>query len=63
MQYDKLVASKPEITKKVAQAPKVIKAGVSQPRDSNAEELKKLKARARESGRVADAASVFEKFI
>lgn len=63
MQYDKLVASKPEITKKVAQAPKVIKAGVSQLRDSNAEELKKLKARARESGRVADAASVFEKFI
>lgn len=63
MQYDKLVASKPEITKKVSQAPKVIKAGVSQPRDSAGDELKKLKARARESGRVADAASVFEKFI
>ena len=63
MQYDKLVASKPEITKKVSQAPKVIKAGVSQPRDSAGDELKKLKARAKESGRVADAASVFEKFI
>ena len=63
MQYDKLVASKPEITKKVSQAPKVMKAGVSQPRDSAGDELKKLKARARESGRVADAASVFEKFI
>ena len=63
MQYDKLVASKPEVTKKVSQAPKVIKPGVSQPRDSAGDELKKLKARARESGRVADAASVFEKFI
>ena len=63
MQYDKLVASKPEVTKKVAQAPKVIKPGVSQPRDSNAEEVKKLKARAKQSGRIADAASVFERFI
>ena len=63
MQYDKLMASKPEITKKVNQAPKVIKPGVAQSRDTNAEELKKLKARAKQSGRVADAASVFEKFI
>ncbi len=63
MQYDKLMASKPEVTKKVAQAPKVMKPGVAQSRDTGSEELKKLKARARESGRVADAASVFEKFI
>ena len=63
MQYDKLVASKPAITKKVNEAPKAIKSGVSKPRDSNAEELKKLKARARSSGSVRDAASVFERFI
>jgi hypothetical protein len=63
MQYDKLMASKPEVTKKVAQAPKVIKPGVAQSRDTGSEELKKLKARAKQSGRVADAASVFEKFI
>jgi len=63
MQYDKLMASKPEVTKKVSQAPKAIKPGVAQSRDTNAEELKKLKARAKQSGRVADAASVFEKFI
>lgn len=63
MQYDKLVASKPEVTKKVSQAPKVIKPGVSQPRDSSAEELKKLKSRVKNSGRVSDAASVFERFI
>ena len=63
MQYDKLVASKPAITKKVNEAPKAIKSGVSKPRDSNAEELRKLKARAKSSGSVRDAASVFERFI
>ena len=63
MQYDKLMASKPEVTKKVAQAPKVMKPGVAQSRDTASEELKKLKARAKQSGRVADAASVFERFI
>jgi hypothetical protein len=63
MQYDKLVASKPAITKKVTEAPKAIKAGVSKPRDSNAEETRKLKARARASGSIRDAASVFERFL
>ena len=63
MQYDKLVASKPAITKKVNEAPKAIKSGVSKPRDSNAEEIRKLKARAKSSGSIRDAASVFERFI
>ena len=63
MQYDKLVASKPAITKKVNEAPKAIKSGVSKPRDSNAEEIRKLKARAKASGSVRDAASVFERFL
>lgn len=63
MQYDKLIASKPAITKKVNEAPKAIKAGVSKPRDSNAEETRKLKARAKSSGSIRDAANVFERFI
>jgi hypothetical protein len=63
MQYDKLVASKPAITKKVTEAPKAIKSGVSKPRDSNAEEIRKLKARAKSSGSTRDAASVFERFL
>ena len=63
MQYDKLVASKPAITKKVNEAPKAIKSGVSKPRDSNAEETRKLKARAKSSGSIRDAASVFERFL
>jgi hypothetical protein len=63
MQYDKLVASKPAITKKVTEAPKAIKSGVSKPRDSNAEEIRKLKARVKSSGSPRDAASVFERFL
>ena len=63
MQYDKLVASKPAITKKVNEAPKAIKSGVSKPRDSNAEETRKLKARAKSSGSIRDAANVFERFL
>jgi len=62
MQYDKLVSSKPGITKKVNEAPRVLKPGVSKPRDGS-EELKKLKARARQTGRVADAAKAFERFL
>ncbi len=62
MQYDKLQSAKPSITKKVNEAPKVIKSGVSQPRDNN-DEMKKLKARAKQTGRVADAAKAFERFL
>ena len=62
MQYDKLQSAKPSITKKVNEAPKVIKSGVSQPRDSS-DEMKKLKARAKQTGRVADAARAFERFL
>lgn len=63
MQYDKLQKSKPGINKKLAEAPKVMKSGVSQPRDTNSEQVKKLKAKARATGRVADAAALFERFI
>jgi hypothetical protein len=62
LQYDKLQSSKPGITKKVNEAPKVLKPGVSKPRDSN-DELRKLKSRAKQTGRVADAAKAFERFL
>jgi len=62
MQYDKLQSAKPGITKKVNEAPKVMKSGVSQPRDGN-DELRKLKAKAKQTGRVADAARAFERFL
>ena len=63
MQYDKLQSAKPGITKKVSEAPKAIKPGVSKPRDSNSEEIRKLKSRAKSSGSVKDAANVFERFL
>ena len=63
MQYDKLQSAKPGITKKVAEAPKAIKPGVSKPRDSNSEEIRKLKSRAKTTGSIKDAASVFERFL
>jgi hypothetical protein len=62
MQYDKLQSAKPSITKKVNEAPKVMKSGVSQPRDGS-DELRKLKAKAKQTGRVADAAKAFERFL
>ena len=61
-QYDKLQSAKPSITKKVSEAPKMIKSGVSQPRDSS-DELRKLKSRAKQTGKVSDAARAFEKFL
>jgi hypothetical protein len=63
MQYDKLQSAKPGITKKVAEAPKAIKPGVSKPKDSNSEEIRKLKSRAKSTGSVRDAANVFERFL
>jgi hypothetical protein len=62
MQYDKLQSSKPGITKRVNEAPKVVKSGVSQPREGS-DELRKAKARAKQTGRVADAAKAFERFL
>jgi hypothetical protein len=62
MQYDKLQSSKPGITKRVNEAPKVVKSGVAQGREVS-DELRKAKARAKQTGRVADAAKAFERFL
>ena len=61
--YLELQNSKPQVTKKVAEAPKIMKAGVAKAKSSEAEAIKKEKARLRSSGRVADAAALFERFI
>lgn len=63
MQYDRLVSNKPEVTKKVAQAPKMLKAGASQQRSPDQEQVKKQKQQLKRTGRVADAANVFERFL
>lgn len=63
MMYQKLVANKGAATKKVQNAPKVIKAGTSTPRDSESEVIKKQFQQLRKTGKKADAAKLFEKFI
>lgn len=63
MQYEKLMSNKAGVTKKVAEAPKMLKPGVSRQSDPNAEQTKKAQAQLRKTGRVADAANVFERFL
>jgi hypothetical protein len=63
MKYAKLQSNKPSITKKVEAAPKMLKAGTSMPRNSEAEQNKKLHAKLQQTGKVRDAALLFEKFI
>ena len=63
MMYQKLVANKGAATKKVQNAPKVIKSGTSTPRDSESEAIKKQFQQLRKTGKKADAAKLFEKFI
>jgi RNA polymerase-interacting CarD/CdnL/TRCF family regulator len=62
MMYDKLQKSKPAVTKKVSEAPKMLKAG-SSTGNNNTETIKKQKAQLRNSGRVRDAAALFEQFL
>lgn len=63
MQYEKLMSNKAGVTKKVAEAPKMFKAGVSRQSDPNTEQTKKAQAQLKRTGRVADAANVFERFL
>lgn len=64
MQYDKLMSNKGEVTKKVGQAPKMIKPGVGKPNGSlDVEQTKRMRQQLRQTGKVSDAAKLFEKFI
>lgn len=61
-QYLKMKKSKPEVTKKLSKAPKMVKAGTkvkTQNRDVRKRQMNKLK----QSGKVRDAAAIFENFI
>ena len=63
MMYDKLVGSKPEMTKKVNQAPKMLKPGTSTPEARVTQEVKQMRGRLKSTGRAKDAASLFERFL
>ena len=62
MMYDKLQKSKPALTKKVAEAPKMMKSGTAAKAGNN-ETIKKQSQQLRTSGRVKDAAALFEQFL
>lgn len=62
-QYDKLMAGKSVTSKKVANAPKTIRPGTSNPQSSENETVKKERAALRQSGNKKDAARLFERFL
>ena len=62
-QYDKLMAGKGATSKKVANAPKTIRPGTSNPQSSENETVKKERAALRQSGNKKDAARLFERFL
>ena len=62
-QYDKLVAGKPEVTKKVAEAPKMMKPGTAKVSNPDSDALKAQTNKLRKTGRVRDAAPIFERFL
>ena len=61
-QYDKLMANKPEVTKRVAEAPKTLKPGTGKVSNPETEAIKADRNRLRKSGRARDAAALFERF-
>lgn len=63
MQYEKLMGNKPQVTKKVNEAPKMLKAGTSRSTDGNTDQTKKAQAQLKRTGKVRDAANVFERFL
>jgi hypothetical protein len=62
MMYDKLQKSKPSVTKKVAQAPKMVKSG-TKVKEGNRDLRKRQMSKLKQSGKVRDAAALFENFI
>lgn len=62
MQYDKLQQSKPQINKRVSEAPKTLKSG-NGVKTTDADKVKKAKQQLRQTGKVKDAAKLWEQFL
>ena len=63
-QYAKLQKQKPEVTKKVQNAPKMLSPGVAANQKNAADEsTKKAHSQLRKSGKVSDAAALFERML
>lgn len=63
MQYEKLMKGKGATEKKVANAPKILRPGTSNPQSSENEAIKKERAKLRQSGNKKDAARLLERFL
>jgi hypothetical protein len=63
MQYDKLLKGKSDLTKKVNQAPRMLKPGTSTPEAKDSEQVKKMRQQLKKTGKKGDAARLFERFI
>ena len=62
MKYEQLQKSKPELTKKLQSAPKMMRSGTSAPPTKSSQD-KQVMQRLRETGKVQDAARAFERFL
>jgi hypothetical protein len=62
MQYDKLQQAKPQVTKRVSEAPKTLKSG-SGVKTTNTDVIKRNKQQLRATGKVKDAAKIWESFL
>lgn len=62
-QYDKLMKGKPDVTKKVAEAPKMLKPGAARTVNPEAQAIQSQRKVLRQTGKVRDAASLFEKYL
>ena len=62
MKYEQLQKSKPEVTKKLQAAPKMMRSGTSAPPTKSSQD-KQVMQKLRETGKVQDAARAFERFF
>jgi hypothetical protein len=61
-QYRKLMANKPEVTKKVSEAPRTLKPGTGTVKNQESDAIKADRSRLRKTGKARDAAALFERF-
>ena len=62
MQYDKLQQAKPQVTKRVSEAPKTLKSG-NGAKATTTDQMKRNKQQLRATGKVRDAAKVWEQLL
>ena len=62
-QYDKLVKGKPEVTKKVTEAPKMLRPGAASSAPPEQKQYQTQRKVLRQSGKAKDAAAIFERFL